>query len=241
MIAGFMTEKSADNFLGRINETLYQETPKVYPSNSWLQTRWIHLLRIQINSKIFENFSFPKLLAYDATKEYDDSWMDPYDEKDRTSQRARINLERVMHQFQNTAFVPKGTPKEYLRFNRNKETSNQALIVTKDSDHLKKYQISSNTFKVRIHFPDEKFLVYNDSYHKDWHVFIDGQEAKLLRANIAFKGVWVPPGEHSVEFKFGQPWRFMLNYFVMAVFYLWFGWFVMAVVKKNRNSSPRQR
>ncbi|MSU62671.1 MAG: hypothetical protein EXS31_09785 [Pedosphaera sp.] len=45
-------------------------------------------------------------------------------------------------------------------------------------------------------------LLLNDKFHPDWKVFVDGQPARLLRANFIMRGVHLPPGEHAVEFRF---------------------------------------
>lgn len=45
-------------------------------------------------------------------------------------------------------------------------------------------------------------LVVSDAYYPDWDVTVDGQEAELLRANVAFRAVAVPEGDHRVEFRY---------------------------------------
>jgi uncharacterized membrane protein YfhO len=48
-------------------------------------------------------------------------------------------------------------------------------------------------------------LLLNDRWHPDWQVTVDGQPAPLLRANFIMRGVAVPAGEHTVEFRFNPP------------------------------------
>jgi hypothetical protein len=48
-------------------------------------------------------------------------------------------------------------------------------------------------------------LLLNDRWHPDWKVTVDGQSAPLLRANFIMRGVAVPAGEHTVEFRFEPP------------------------------------
>lgn len=48
-------------------------------------------------------------------------------------------------------------------------------------------------------------LLLNDRWHADWQVSVDGQPAPLLRANFIMRGVAVPAGDHTVEFRFDPP------------------------------------
>jgi hypothetical protein len=48
-------------------------------------------------------------------------------------------------------------------------------------------------------------VVLADSYDPDWRVTIDGQPARLLRANARFRGVVVPAGAHRVVFSYQPP------------------------------------
>jgi hypothetical protein len=46
------------------------------------------------------------------------------------------------------------------------------------------------------------FVVLNDVWHPWWFADVDGAPAKLLRANVLFRAVAVPPGRHRVGFAF---------------------------------------
>lgn len=49
-------------------------------------------------------------------------------------------------------------------------------------------------------------LLLNDKFDPNWHVTVDGQPAKLLRANFIVRAVFLEkPGEHRIEFKFQPP------------------------------------
>jgi hypothetical protein len=45
-------------------------------------------------------------------------------------------------------------------------------------------------------------LVLNDSWDPGWRAYVDGREQPVLRVNYAFRGVVVPPGEHTVLFRY---------------------------------------
>ena len=48
-------------------------------------------------------------------------------------------------------------------------------------------------------------LLLNDKYDANWHVSVDGKPAELLRCNFIMRGVYLPPGSHTVEFRFTLP------------------------------------
>jgi hypothetical protein len=48
-------------------------------------------------------------------------------------------------------------------------------------------------------------LLLNDKYDPQWRVFVDGKPAELLRCNFIMRGVYLPPGPHTVEFQFSLP------------------------------------
>jgi uncharacterized membrane protein YfhO len=48
-------------------------------------------------------------------------------------------------------------------------------------------------------------LLLNDKYDPSWHVSVDGKPAELLRCNFIMRGVYLPPGSHTVEFRFTLP------------------------------------
>ena len=45
-------------------------------------------------------------------------------------------------------------------------------------------------------------LVLNATYYPGWIAEIDGEPVPLMRADVLFRGVEVPPGRHRVEFRF---------------------------------------
>jgi hypothetical protein len=45
-------------------------------------------------------------------------------------------------------------------------------------------------------------LVLNDVWHPWWRASVDGAETGLLKANVLFRAVVVPPGRHTVRFSF---------------------------------------
>ena len=48
-------------------------------------------------------------------------------------------------------------------------------------------------------------LLLNDKYDPHWSVTVDGKPAELLRCNFLMRGVYLTPGQHTVQFDFSLP------------------------------------
>jgi Bacterial membrane protein YfhO len=67
-----------------------------------------------------------------------------------------------------------------------------------------------NRAEVRARVSAPAMLIVSDAYSEDWRVTVDGQPATLYRANYSFRGVWLPPGEHTVVFSY-RPRAFLIG------------------------------
>ncbi|HEV8544095.1 MAG TPA: hypothetical protein VGR78_17020, partial [Verrucomicrobiae bacterium] len=48
-------------------------------------------------------------------------------------------------------------------------------------------------------------LMLTDRFDPDWHVWVDGKPDRVLRCDFIMRGVYVPAGSHTIEFKFQPP------------------------------------
>ena len=46
------------------------------------------------------------------------------------------------------------------------------------------------------------WLYYADANHPGWKAFLDGRDVPIANADLGFKAVRIPEGEHTVEFRF---------------------------------------
>jgi hypothetical protein len=58
--------------------------------------------------------------------------------------------------------------------------------------------------RVRLSTASESagMLVLTDAHYPGWIATVDGQPAEIYQANGYFRGILVPPGNHTVEFHF---------------------------------------
>ena len=55
---------------------------------------------------------------------------------------------------------------------------------------------------VDAHSQEGGYVVLNDIWHPWWYAEVDGKDAPILRANVMFRAVHIPAGNHRVRFRF---------------------------------------
>jgi hypothetical protein len=63
---------------------------------------------------------------------------------------------------------------------------------------------------IQVHANETRYLVLTDSFYPGWKVWIDGRPVDVEQANYLFRAVAVPPGEHTVEWRY-QPTSLLLG------------------------------
>lgn len=60
----------------------------------------------------------------------------------------------------------------------------------------------AHTVSIKANASNDAVLVLTDTYYSGWHAYIDGKEVPIYRANVNFRGIKVPAGEHQISFKY---------------------------------------
>jgi hypothetical protein len=78
------------------------------------------------------------------------------------------------------------------------------LVIEKDSTaaiELLNYGVTSLTYESNT--AKEQFAVFSEIYYADgWNAYIDGELTPHLRVNYVLRGMSIPAGKHTVEFRF---------------------------------------
>ncbi len=133
----------------------------------------------------------------------------------------------------NSAFISSEDPIE-IPPGISKNISAESELITRDSDQLKVIKFDVNELTIKTNFKATKFLVYNTGFHSGWQAYLDGKRVHIYRANIAFKGLWVPAGEHTIYLRYQSYGRYFLNFSLLFVFYLTFVMFIYFLFKERR-------
>jgi hypothetical protein len=80
------------------------------------------------------------------------------------------------------------------------EPANAPSGGTEGSARIVRYK--NTDIEIEADAPSGGFVVLNDVWHPWWRASVDGKPADILKANVLFRAVVVPPGKHIVRFTF---------------------------------------
>jgi uncharacterized membrane protein YfhO len=67
----------------------------------------------------------------------------------------------------------------------------------------------SKDIKMQAEAKTPAVLMFDERYGDHWNVWVDQQPANLLRCDYIMRGVFLPAGQHTVEFRFQPPLTFL--------------------------------
>lgn len=67
--------------------------------------------------------------------------------------------------------------------------------------------LSPDHVEAKVSSAEGGLAVFLEAWYPAWQATVDGEPAEIHRVNYLFRGVVVPPGEHTVRMEF-RPWRF---------------------------------
>ena len=67
------------------------------------------------------------------------------------------------------------------------------------------YEPKEGVIRLRTQSAGPRVLVVSENYQANWSVWVDGEEAEMVRVNYVWKGVALAAGEHEVELRYFSP------------------------------------
>jgi hypothetical protein len=90
------------------------------------------------------------------------------------------------------------------------EASTEAVVEGADaldsgaagSGRVETVQDSAGFLALRTHDTSAAYLATSEANYPGWRAFVDGAEVPIYTTNVAFRGLFVPAGDHTVTFRF---------------------------------------
>jgi len=80
-------------------------------------------------------------------------------------------------------------------------TTRSDLVEGKNEIKIEDYR--ENRVIINVKTDETGILILADSYYPGWQAKVDGERAKIYRADYNFRGIMVPEGIHKVIFEYG--------------------------------------
>ncbi len=245
--AKYPSTKATFSYVRDKNTSIIKRPEGNYPLNAWYRISltdapqfdstgfpcyWTRHLYTRLKPEIFDSYARDKFLLYDRIELLQDHDV------------SAAKLEEVFTDRANRAIVfPEDRTKMAEDLANFLKTPNQdqgqAVILDGPSQHhLRVNHFDSNSLGIETTLTEAKFLVYNDSFLRHWQATLDGTRIPLYRANIAFKGVAIPPGRHLLTFRYHPPGGMMGYFFVLSVFQAFFGLVIVLFIDNRKKGFP---
>jgi hypothetical protein len=81
-------------------------------------------------------------------------------------------------------------------------------------------QYGLQSVELKTHAPTPQFLVTSETHYPGWRAWVDGRPQHIYYTNVAFRGLWVPAGNHTVRMRF-EPASLPYTAVASALGWLW--------------------
>ena len=82
--------------------------------------------------------------------------------------------------------------------------------------NVEAFEDRGNSVSMQVAVKNRSVLVLSDSWYPGWTASVDGHKQPIFRANFLFRGVFLEPGAHRVEFEY-RPFRFTVGICICAL------------------------
>ena len=118
----------------------------------------------------------------------------------------------------------------------------EADVEARRNEAMQIDSFSQNDIAGRISLKQARLLFFSIPYDTGWHVDIDGMPAELVRVNVGFTGLLVPPGSHGIRLVY-QPaywrtgWACSIGFTILLLLLSWESKLMLFIGKRKPGSS----
>jgi hypothetical protein len=116
-----------------------------------------------------------------------------HDAVQRDPDQVRADLANGTHDLRRTALVEEAPPE-------------LAAPADPARDRVSFEAYAPEAVRLKVETQAPAMLVLSDVYYPAWHAYVDGRPVKVYATDGAFRGVAVPAGTHTVEFRYEDRW-----------------------------------
>ncbi|RMG79965.1 MAG: hypothetical protein D6712_18850, partial [Chloroflexi bacterium] len=106
-------------------------------------------------------------------------------------------------------------------------------LTVRTINHFTAYDDARLTF-VTDDAEQDGYVILYDAYFPGWQAFVDGQPAAVYRANVMFRAVRVPAGQHTIDMIYQPFWYPTVVWLGVVVWLLWGLGLVMVLYRMHR-------
>ena len=89
----------------------------------------------------------------------------------------------------------------------------QPVVPASGSETVTVVSRSSSSTILQAQLSAPGLLVLSDIYYPGWNAYVDGEQQALYATNVAMRGVFLPEGNHTVEFRY-EPQTFRMGLYI---------------------------
>ncbi|MFN6943435.1 MAG: YfhO family protein [Cytophagaceae bacterium] len=99
-----------------------------------------------------------------------------------------------------------------------------------------------NRLDYKVNVPREQLAVFSEIYFRPgWNAYLDGEPVEHMRVNYILRGMVIPQGEHTIQFKFEPYYYFTGEKIALGgsiLFYLAIAACAFGIYREKRNNTP---
>lgn len=198
----FKGGRSSENFIHTLKQGL---SPKNIQSNPFLNLMGVKYILVPSQSGIQMKMNSQ---AFPRTKFYAYSQVERHDNIPSLLKNQEIDYHHSIVFDSDSDIKTNPLPKPEKLVHIDSLTGDTTLTQIPTKSPIGQTKIieskSMSEYTIEIDVPQEGFVLFNENYHPDWRISIQGQEFKPLRAFHTLLAFEVPQGKHIVQVRFSS-------------------------------------